>query len=176
MTNHLASEPTDGGGRVVITRFDCRNRRTILLFLLVHSRIKRDVRQECPGFIAASRVIIWSDRTLLSITLWRDLDSIYDMGGVPRHIFASRLPWGGSVSRRYEKRGRSFLVRGAHMLAPGRLSAAPNQKIPLLIRSHRRVETAGAHRPAYTNVSPIHHLRRPRVGSRRIGENHDSVR
>lgn len=92
MTNHLASEPTDGGGRVVITRFDCRNRRTILLFLLVHSRIKRDVRQECPGFIAASRVIIWSDRTLLSITLWRDLDSIYDMGGVPRHIFASRLP------------------------------------------------------------------------------------
>ena len=32
----------------------------------------------------------WRRRTLLSISLWQDLDSIYSMGQVPRHVSAVR--------------------------------------------------------------------------------------
>ncbi|MBE1492786.1 hypothetical protein [Plantactinospora soyae] len=41
----------------------------------------------------ASRVVVhWRQRTMLSITLWPDLESVYDMGSVPRHVSGSRLP------------------------------------------------------------------------------------
>lgn len=29
---------------------------------------------------------------MFSVSLWRDLESIYDMGGVTRHVAAARLP------------------------------------------------------------------------------------
>jgi len=36
--------------------------------------------------------VLWRRRTLFSITLWRNLDSIYTIGSVPRHTAATRLP------------------------------------------------------------------------------------
>lgn len=80
------------GGQVVITRFECRTVPRLLAVRLVHSRLKRDVRRAAPGFIAVKTVIDWSQRTMLSISLWENLDSIYAMGEVPSHVSASRLP------------------------------------------------------------------------------------
>jgi hypothetical protein len=81
-----------GGGQVVVTRFECPNALALLAIRIRHGRLKRDVRQAAPGFIAIRTVIDWRRRTMLSISLWRDLDSIYAMGNVPGHVAAARLP------------------------------------------------------------------------------------
>jgi len=39
-------------------------------------------------------------RTVLSITLWDSIDSVYGMGGVDRHIMAARLPARLGISTR----------------------------------------------------------------------------
>jgi hypothetical protein len=65
----------------------------VLVYLLaLHVRIKRDVRRHVPGLIASRAVVLWRRRTMLSISLWPDLDSVYDMGSVPRHVTGSRIP------------------------------------------------------------------------------------
>lgn len=80
------------GGQVVVTRFECRTIPRLLVVRLTHTRLKRDVRRAAAGFIAVRTVIDWRRRTLLSISLWQSLDSIYAMGDVPRHVSAARLP------------------------------------------------------------------------------------
>jgi len=80
------------GGQVVVTRFECRTIPRLLAIRLAHARLKRDIRRAATGFIAVRTVIDWSRRTILSISLWESLDSIYAMGEVPRHVSASRLP------------------------------------------------------------------------------------
>lgn len=78
--------------RVVITRFECRTLIRLLLILALHHRIKRDVRRKVDGFVDAAAVVLWRRRTILSVTLWEDLEHVYGMGGVRRHIGASRVP------------------------------------------------------------------------------------
>jgi len=80
------------GGQVVVTRFECQTLPRLLAVRLVHASLKRDVRRAAAGFIAVRTVTDWSRRTMLSISLWESLDSIYAMGEVPRHVSASRLP------------------------------------------------------------------------------------
>lgn len=80
------------GGQIVVTRFECRTLPRLLVVRLVHARLKPDVRRAAKGFIAVTTVIDWGQRTMLSISLWDSLDSIYAMGEVPRHVAASRLP------------------------------------------------------------------------------------
>lgn len=80
------------GGQVVITRFECRTVPRLLAVRLVHASLKRDVRRAAKGFLGVRTVIDWDRRTMLSISLWESLDSIYAMGEVPRHVSASRLP------------------------------------------------------------------------------------
>ena len=83
-------DPT--GGQVMITRFECPNLPVMMLVMLLHGRIKRQVARRAEGFIGAMMLREWRARTVLSVSLWRDIDSVYAMGEVPRHVHASRLP------------------------------------------------------------------------------------
>ncbi len=80
------------GGQVVVTRFECPNLVTLLLLLVLHVRIKRDVRRYGRGLIGSRAVVDWRRRTMWSVSLWPDLDSVYSMGSVPRHVIGSRVP------------------------------------------------------------------------------------
>lgn len=76
----------------MITRFECPGLVAMLAVVLLHRVIERQVARRATGYIGAALVRSWRTRTVLSITLWRDLDSVYSMGEIPRHIHASRLP------------------------------------------------------------------------------------
>lgn len=76
----------------MITRFECPSLPAMLVLLLLHRRIKRQVARVADGYLGATTVRDWRARTLLSISLWRDLESVYSMGGVPRHVLGSRVP------------------------------------------------------------------------------------
>lgn len=80
------------GGVVAVTRFSGASRLQKLALLLLHHRIAREVSRLCPGFIGASHLTNWAGGAFFSITMWRDLDSVYGMGEVTRHIRATRLP------------------------------------------------------------------------------------
>jgi len=77
---------------VVITRFECHGLARVLLVLAMHVRIKKEVRRVAKDFLGGTTVVLWRERVVLSITLWRRLDGVYDMGGSNRHIVASRRP------------------------------------------------------------------------------------
>ena len=79
-------------GQVMITRFECPNLWTMLLIVLLHRRIKREVARLADGYLGATMLRDWRARTVLSMSLWRDIESVYSMGEVPRHVHASRLP------------------------------------------------------------------------------------
>jgi hypothetical protein len=81
-----------GGGAVVITRFECPNLPVLAYLLVLHWRVKRDVRRHTRGFVGVRKLVDVRQRVLLSISLWEDVESIYWMGAVPRHIVATRLP------------------------------------------------------------------------------------
>jgi len=89
VSGERASDPR---GQVVITRFECPSRLKLLIILATHFRVKREVRRVAEGYLGGTTLIQWKERTLLSISLWRHLDSIYDMGKSNRHIVASRMP------------------------------------------------------------------------------------
>ncbi|SCE78781.1 hypothetical protein GA0074695_1116 [Micromonospora viridifaciens] len=85
-------EPDPAQGQVVITRFHCGDLARLLLVLMLHIRVKRDVRRHASGFLGIKLLVEWRQRTVWSISLWRDLDSVYSMGAVSRHVAASRVP------------------------------------------------------------------------------------
>jgi hypothetical protein len=62
------------------------------LIVLLHRRIKREVARLADGYLGATMLRDWRSRTVLSMSLWRDIESVYSMGEVPRHVHASRLP------------------------------------------------------------------------------------
>jgi hypothetical protein len=75
-----------------VTRFECGSLRKLLYLMVLHHRVKRDVRRQAKGFVAGRMIVDWRDRVLLSVTIWQDLRSLYSMGGVPRHVIAARVP------------------------------------------------------------------------------------
>jgi hypothetical protein len=77
---------------VIVTRFECGRLMAMVLILLLHRRVKRDVRRHARGFVGIVLLRDWRARTVLSISLWRDIESVYSMGGVARHIHAARIP------------------------------------------------------------------------------------
>lgn len=87
-------EPDVAGGQVVVTRFECGTLLKLASIMLFHVRLKLDVRRQARGFVGVKMLIDWRRRTLLSISLWKDLDSVYSMGSVPRHVAAARIPMG----------------------------------------------------------------------------------
>jgi hypothetical protein len=90
MTPVLEPDPT--AGQVVVTRFECPNLLAMLVIRMLHRRVKRDVRKHARGFLGITLLCHWRRRTVLSITLWHDLDSVYSMGEVSRHVQAARIP------------------------------------------------------------------------------------
>jgi hypothetical protein len=64
----------------------------MVVIALEHRRIKRQVTRLADGYLGAAMLRNWRTRTVLSVSLWRDLDSVYSMGNVPRHINGARLP------------------------------------------------------------------------------------
>jgi hypothetical protein len=87
----MADELTQRG-QVVVTRFECPNLVTLLYLLVLHARVKRAVHRHAPGLVAARAIVRWRQRTILSVSLWPDLDSVYAMGSVRRHVAGSRAP------------------------------------------------------------------------------------
>lgn len=81
---------------MIVTRFECPNRFVLGYLALLHWRIKRDVKRlaggSAGGFVAGRALLDWRGRTLLSVTLWRDIGSVYAMGSVARHVQAARIP------------------------------------------------------------------------------------
>lgn len=76
----------------MITRFECPSLAVMVIVVLLHRRIKRQVARLADGYLGAVMLREWRTRTVLSISLWRDLESVYSMGNVPRHIIGSRVP------------------------------------------------------------------------------------
>ncbi|WP_163506424.1 hypothetical protein [Fodinicola acaciae] len=83
---------SDRRGQVVITRFACPSVSRLFVLLFLHVRIKRQVRRHATGFVGGKAVVLWRERTMLSVTLWRHLEDVYEMGKVNAHIMAARLP------------------------------------------------------------------------------------
>lgn len=95
MTPLLETDPA--GGQVVVTRFECGSLLKLLAVRVLHVRLKLDVRRHARGFVGVKVLADWRRRTLLSISLWQDLDSLYSMGDVPRHVAAVRVA--GTLTR-----------------------------------------------------------------------------
>lgn len=85
-------EPDPDQGQVVVTRFECPNLLAVLVVRLLHRRVKRAVRRHASGFLGIRLIVDWRSRTVLSISLWQDLASVYTMGEVSRHVEATRVP------------------------------------------------------------------------------------
>ncbi len=58
----------------------------------LHMRVKRAVRMTARRYIDARAIVNWRAKTLLSVSLWSDLDAVRSMGDVPLHVVAARLP------------------------------------------------------------------------------------
>jgi hypothetical protein len=78
--------------QVVVTRFECPGLYALLLVKLLHHRVRPQVRAVAPGYLGGTTLVRWRTRTLLSLSLWRDLDGVYDMGQARRHVLAARVP------------------------------------------------------------------------------------
>lgn len=87
-----SSQDDDAGGCVVITRFECRSLLRLLYLMLKHSSTKRAVRRSAKGYVDSVAIVDWRQRTLISVSLWRSVASIFSMGEVREHVFAARLP------------------------------------------------------------------------------------
>jgi len=83
---------SDPRSQVVVTRFECPSLGRLLIILAKHYRLKREIRRVAEGYLGGTVLVHWKQRTLLSFSLWRSLDSIYDMGRSNGHIEASRVP------------------------------------------------------------------------------------
>jgi len=77
---------------VVITRFECPNLPVLVYLLVLHRKVRRAVRDSADGFVTVQTFVDWRTRTLLSISVWKDLASLYSMGNVTLHITATRVP------------------------------------------------------------------------------------
>lgn len=80
------------GGEVVITRFECSTWRSLFTVLLLHLRVKPQVKKGAHGFLGSTVLVDWHSKVALSISLWRSAEDIYSMGEVSHHILATRVP------------------------------------------------------------------------------------
>lgn len=87
-----ALSPDPSEGCVVITRFECHSSPRLVYLFLKHWWVKRSVRRAAEGYVASKAVIDWRAKTLMSISLWCSIGSVYSMGQVREHIIAARLP------------------------------------------------------------------------------------
>ncbi len=82
----------DPRGQCVLTRFVCPSLYALLVVKLLHYRVRPQIRRVAPAYLGGTTIVHWRSRTLLSLSLWRDLDGVYDMGQARRHVLAARVP------------------------------------------------------------------------------------
>jgi hypothetical protein len=80
------------GGVVVVTLFECRTILKMLLIWKLHHQLKQRVYRKAKDFLGVYLILDWRARTIRSISLWASLHGIYDMGEVPEHVEAVRIP------------------------------------------------------------------------------------
>lgn len=76
----------------MVTRFSCRHRAALVILHVLHWRVKREVRRKADGFLGVTTMTDWRRGELRSISLWRRVEDIYQMGEVSSHIMAARVP------------------------------------------------------------------------------------
>ncbi|MEU8124206.1 hypothetical protein AB0C21_36305 [Spirillospora sp. NPDC049024] len=86
----MSARPAEGV--IVVTRFECPGLWKLLVLVFLHRRMAREVRRHATGFLGSSLLVGWRTRTLLNVSLWRDMDGVHSMGRVRRHVDATRVP------------------------------------------------------------------------------------
>lgn len=82
----------EAGERIVVTTFECRSVLKVGILILLHYWLKPLIRRDTIGLIIPTIAIDWRHRRVFSISIWKDLVSIYSMGMCPAHVSAARLP------------------------------------------------------------------------------------
>jgi hypothetical protein len=80
------------GGHLSVTRFECPTRATVIVLRCLHSYVKREVLRKASGCLGITTLTDWRSRTMYSISMWRNIEDIYRMGEVHRHVLAARVP------------------------------------------------------------------------------------
>jgi hypothetical protein len=88
------------GGRVMVTLFECGALWKVVLLLAIHHRVERDVERRVPGLIGVATSVDWRSRRIFSISLWKNAESVYGMGEVPRHVYVARMSRRFGISTR----------------------------------------------------------------------------
>jgi len=73
-----------------LTVFRCASWRSLARIVWEHRRVKRDVRRRVDGFVAVSLGVDVRTRTAFSLSLWRDLAAMRNVGHARRHVEAAR--------------------------------------------------------------------------------------
>jgi len=76
----------------VVTHFHCQHRAALVILHLLHRRVKREVRRKVDGCLGVTTLTDWRRGDLRSISLWRNVEDIYQMGEVSSHVLAARVP------------------------------------------------------------------------------------
>lgn len=84
-------EADPAGGQIVVTRFECGSLPKLLAVRFLHVALAREVRRHARGFLGIKVITSLRHRTILSISLWDHIDSVYTIGEVRRHTRAVRL-------------------------------------------------------------------------------------
>ncbi|GAA4984255.1 hypothetical protein HD597_003661 [Nonomuraea thailandensis] len=95
--------PDPDGGVVVVTRFDCGGLWRLLAFRIAHAWISARITPRLEGLVFIATRTDVAARRVLSVTLFRNLDQVYQMGTIPAHIKAAR------VTRRFGVRTRGAI-------------------------------------------------------------------
>jgi hypothetical protein len=87
---HVVADSAYAGGHLSVTRFECPTRATVIILCCLNSYVKREVLRKASGCLGITTLTDWRSRMLYSISMWRDIEDIYRMGDVHRHVLASR--------------------------------------------------------------------------------------
>lgn len=77
---------------MVITRFECPNKRTVLEILWLHFLLRRRCRRALRSLIDVKAHASWRQRLVLSVSLWSEPTGVLGMGAINEHVRLSRFP------------------------------------------------------------------------------------
>jgi hypothetical protein len=83
---------TKPGGVVVVTLFQCGTIAKMLLIRKLHHRLKHRVYRKAKDFLGVYLILDWRSRTVRSVSLWASLSGVSELGEVPEHVEATRIP------------------------------------------------------------------------------------
>lgn len=77
---------------MVITRFDCPTYRHLLVIRLLHAVLGRRIRAKLDGLLLSHTTTDLRARRVVSVSVFRELGDLYQMGSVTTHVNAARIP------------------------------------------------------------------------------------